>query len=40
MDKNNRQLYLQGMTFKLDRLKNEYGKMPSTQTKQFSLTQV
>ena len=30
-------MYLQGLTFKLDRLKNDYGKVPSTTSKQIKM---
>ena len=40
MDSKNRQMYLQGLTFKLDRLRQEYEKMPSTTSKQLKLEQV
>lgn len=40
LDKTNRQMYLQGLTFKLDRLKEEYEKLPSTQAKQLKLHRI
>lgn len=40
LDGKNRQMYLQGLTFKLDRLKEEYEKIPSNSSKQSKLTHV
>ena len=40
MDPKNRQFYLQGLTFKMDRLKEEYSRTPSTSNKQFKLSQI
>ena len=40
MDPKNRQFYLQGLTFKMDRLKDEYSKTPSTSNKQYRLAQI
>ena len=33
-------MYIQGLTFKLDRLKNDYNRLPSTQAKQFTINQI
>ena len=30
LDRNNRELYLRGLGFKLDRLKGDYSRQPST----------
>jgi hypothetical protein len=40
LDKNNRELYLRGLNMKLERLKGEYNKLPSTQSKQFKMAQI
>jgi hypothetical protein len=33
-------MYLQGLTFKLDRLKEEYEKIPSTTSKQMKMAEI
>jgi hypothetical protein len=33
-------MYLQGLTFKMDRLKDEYAKTPSTVSKQIKLMEI
>jgi hypothetical protein len=40
LEKPNQRMYLQGLTFKLDRLKEEFGKVPSTASKIMKLTEV
>jgi hypothetical protein len=33
-------MYLQGLTFKIDRLKDDYSKTPSTVSKQTQLMEI
>lgn len=40
MPVSDRKMYLQGLTFKIDRLKDEYEKTPSTVSKQIKLMEI
>lgn len=40
LDQQNRQFYMQGLTFKLNRLKEDYSKIPSTSGKHLKMVQV
>ncbi len=40
LNKKNQKMYLQGLSFKLDRLKNDYEKIPSTNSKIIKMTEI
>jgi hypothetical protein len=40
LEPNRRPMYVQGLTFKLDRLKNDYSRLPSTASKQYQSSRI